>query len=202
MALSAGAGLVALGLVATLASQSVLAVGLTAAHEDTRLYLDELSATQVGVVGTTAQHAAGSDDPTGATRARLGLQLQDVRIHGLCLVATHDVPGVGTVSAVVTAGEPVDGTITREDPITFPRLALDVASLEGDGQDATGLELGQSADTVPGAGVPGEFGVAVDELHLSDLSLSSGVLDLSSARLPGMKVRTVGGAADRKDCTT
>lgn len=201
--ISVGVGLGALGLVAVLASQSVLAVDLTSAHEDTVLYLDGLSGTDVGVVGTTAQHAAGANDASGTERARLGLQLRDVEIYGLCLVAAHDVPGVGRVSAVITAGEPVDGTITQRDPVTFETLSLDVSSLKGRARDVKGLGLGQTASSVPGGGAPGEFGVALDQLQLDDLTLASGALDLSSgARLPGMRVRTVTGTADRKDCTS
>lgn len=194
-------GLVALGAAAVLASQEALALGLTSAHEDTMIHLDGLSGSRVGIVGTTAGHASSTGDATPVDRARLGLQLEDVEINGLCLVATHEVPGVGSVSAVITGGEPVDGTVSGEGPIALDTLALDISSLAGRAHDVEGLTLGQSAGDVPGSGDVGEFGIAVDRIHLEGLDLSSGMLDLSSgARLPDLGVRTVTGTATREDC--
>lgn len=200
---AAVAGTGALVIAAALISQSVLAAGLTAAHEDTRIYLDGLSGTGVGLAATTADHATGPADATPASRARVGLHLQDVRMSGLCLVAAHDVPGLGRTSMVITAGEPVDGQITGEDPVRFDTLTLDVASLTGDAHDVEGLALGRTAQAVPGGmGAVGEFGISVDGIRFDDLALSSGALDLSSgATLPGLAVRTVSGTADRTDCT-
>lgn len=198
---AAAGGLLALVVVAGLASKDVLALGLTSAHKDTMIYIDGLSGNRVGIVGTTAAHASDPNNATPVDRARLGLQLRDVVINGLCLVATHEVPGVGSVSAVITGGEPVDGTVTGTDPVRLDELALDISSLSGRAHDVEGLTLGRSAADVPGAGEAGGFGIAVDRLRLDGLTLTSGALELSSgARLPNLGIRTVAGTATREDC--
>lgn len=194
-------GLIALVFVAGLVSRSALAADLTAAHEDTHVYLDGMSGTEVGAAGTTATHAGGVDDETAVKRARVGLRLHDVEINGLCLVAGHDVTGIGRISAVITAGEPVDGTVTGEDVVKLDALDLDVSALKGDARDLEGLTLGASDPAATG-GAPGAFGVTADSLALDALNLDSGALDLSSgATLPGLQVKTVTGTADRSDCT-
>ncbi|WP_435201242.1 DUF6230 family protein [Janibacter sp. GS2] len=199
--LAGGGGLLAMGLLAALVSHSAFAVGLTAAHEDTRIYMDGLSGSGVGLSATTATHAAEANGAMAVERARVGLQLQDVEVNGLCLVATHDIPGVGTTSAVITAGEAVDGRRSGRDPVRFESLALDLSSIEGQARDVDDLALGQSAQNVPGGGAAGEFGIAARSIAFDELALSSGALDLSSgATLPGLRVRTLAGAADRSDC--
>lgn len=200
--LAGGAGVLALGLSAALVPHSVLAAGLVGSHEDTRVYLDGLEGREIGLAATSADRAAGPNDPTPEARGRIGLKLEDVKANGLCALATHELPLVGQVSTIITAGEPVDGKKTGQDRVLIDVLTLDVEDITGDAQDAKRLELGQSAESVPGEiGATGGLGLSVEEMTFNDLELTAGQLQLSSgADMPRLRIRTVNGPVDRSDC--
>lgn len=204
---SGGLAAVALtGLVAMFlgVSQNVLAVNFTTANTAYKVYTDKVS-------GLNAAGYINTQDLYGATDdavAQLGFKT--ATLNGLCAIAKQTLPVIGEVSLLVTAGEPVDGTLTNPagQAINAQQLYLASDNLSGTGDQIAKLTLGQSADTlmmdnVPFAGTPGAFGLQAQTLNVSNLDADSYGIDLQGQiNLPSLKIRVVPGAKTKADCTS
>lgn len=202
-------GLMAVGLGGLVAmflgvSQNVLAVNFTTANTAYKVYTDKVS-------GLNAAGYINTQDLYGATDdavAQLGFKT--ATLNGLCAIAKQTLPVIGEVSLLVTAGEPVDGTLTNPSgqAIQANQLYLASDNLSGTGDQIAKLTLGQSADTlmmdnVPFAGTPGAFGLQAQTLNVSNLDADSYGIDLQGQiNLPSLKIRVVPGAKTKADCTS
>jgi hypothetical protein len=183
-------------------SQNVLAVNFTTANTTYKVYTDKVS-------GLNAAGYINTQDLYGATDdavAQLGFKT--ATLNGLCAIAKQTLPVLGDVSLLVTAGEPVDGTITNPtgQAINAQQLYLASDNLSGTGDQIAKLTLGQSADTLmmdtlPFAGTPGAFGLQAQTLNVSNLDADSYGIDLQGQiNLPSLKIRVLPGAKTKADC--
>lgn len=194
-------GVGALTMLFSLVSSNVLAVNFTSSNSAYKIYTDR-------VVG---QHAAGfinaqqrQAGPTGV--AQIGFKQAD--LFGMCVIATQDVAGLGTISMVMTGGEPVNGTVT--DPakkISANELYIASNDLKGTGENISRMTLGQSADTLTmdtitsHRGAPGAFGLQAQVLQVANLDSDSYGIDLQgSINIPDLSIRVVPGAASKPAC--
>lgn len=197
-------GVVAVAGLFTMVGSGVLAVNFTASDQAHQIYTDR-------VVG---QYAAGyinaQAQKSGSTAvAQIGFQQAD--LYGFCAIAKQDLGGVlGTVSLVVTGGEPVDGVVT--DPtkkISANKLFLASDSLLGNGENIEQMTLGQSADTLmmgtgnPNPGAAGAFGLQAKLMQIGNLDGRSYGIDLQgNINLPDLKIRMVPGTATKASCVS
>ena len=194
-------GVVALGTMFNLVSSNVLAVNFTSSNQAYKVYTDR-------VVG---QYAAGfinaQQKQNGQTAvAQIGFKQAD--LFGMCVIAQQDLVGLGTVSLVMTGGEPVNGTVT--DPakkINANELYVASNSLKGTGENISRLTLGQSADTltmdniVSHRGAPGAFGLQAQLMQIGNLDADSYGIDLQgSINIPDLNIRVVPGVATKTNC--
>lgn len=202
--LFAGAALTGLAGLFLGVSQNVLAVNFTTANTAYKVYTDKVS-------GLNAAGYINTQDLYGATDdavAQLGFKT--ATLNGLCAIAKQTLPALGDVSLLVTAGEPVDGTITNPtgQAIQAQQLYLASDNLSGTGDQIAKLTLGQSADTlkmdtIPFAGTPGAFGLQAETLNVSNLDADSYGIDLQGQiNLPNLRIRVLPGAKTKADCTS
>ncbi len=202
--LFAGAALTGLAGLFLGVSQNVLAVTFTTANTAYKVYTDKVS-------GLNAAGHINTQDLYGATDdavAQLGFKT--ATLNGLCAIAKQTLPALGDVSLLVTAGEPVDGTITNPtgQAIQAQQLYLASDNLSGTGDQIAKLTLGQSADTlkmdtIPFAGTPGAFGLQAETLNVSNLDADSYGIDLQGQiNLPNLRIRVLPGAKTKADCTS
>lgn len=200
-ALVAGAGLAALGSMFTLVSQSVLAVNFTTASSSYKVYTDEVLG-QHAAAYLNVQDLYGANDDAVAQFGFKSAELQ-----GLCAITKQTMPVIGEVSLMIVAGEPVDGTITRDAAIKANQLYLASDNLTGNGDQIAKMTLGQSADTLtmdslPFSGTPGAFGLQAETMRVSQLDADTYGIDLQGQiNLPNLKIRVVPGAKTKADCT-
>ncbi|MEI4272353.1 DUF6230 family protein [Klenkia sp. LSe6-5] len=197
----AAAGVVALGTMFQMVSADVLAVNFTASDNAYRIYTDRVVGQQAaGYLGAQARSAGD------APAMQFGFQQAD--LYGLCAIATDELPVLGAVSFVLTAGEPVDGAVSdgADGAINTTALRLATDSLSGTGENIARLTLGQSADTLdmggtPFAGPVGGFGLQADVMQIGGLDASSYGIDLQGdVTLPNLSIRVVPGAVDKGTC--
>lgn len=195
-------GIGSLGLLFSLVAGNALAVNFTAANDAHRIFTDRV----VGV------HAAGylnaqSIEAGQVPTTQIGFRTAE--LYGLCAIAEQDLGPLGTVSLVITAGEPVDGIVEAPEGKTIEAewLFMAASSLEGHGENIQKLTLGQSADTVamdgevfPG-GEPGAFGLQAELLQVGQLDAQSYGIDLQGQiNLPDLRIRVLPGSRDQSDC--
>lgn len=200
------AGLVALASMYSLVTANVLAVNFVAGNQSYDLYADR-------IVG---QYAAGflsaQDTQDGADRGVVQVGIKSADIDGICAIASEDLPGpLGTISLLVTAGEPVDGTLTEPagKEISAGELYVAADALSGDGENIQQLTLGQSADTLTMDGIdthrgaPGAFGLQARRLQIRNLGADSYGIELQgSINLPDLRIRLVPGTASKSECAS
>lgn len=200
----AGVGLTGLAGMFLGVSQNVLAVNFTTANTSYKVYTDKVS-------GVNAAGYLNVQDLYGATDdavAQLGFKT--ATLYGLCAIAKQDLPVIGPVSLMISAGEPVDGAITNPagQAIQAQQLYLASDHLTGTGDQIAKLTLGQSADTlkmdtIPFAGTPGAFGLQAETLNVSNLDADSYGIDLQGQiNLPSLKIRVLPGSKTKADCNT
>lgn len=222
-------GLGALIAMFQLVSGSVLAVNFTTADQEFQLYSNYLQGAQAAGFLSTNDAATGED--TGV--AELGIR--SAKLAGLCAIAHEEIPVVGEVTLMIIAGVPVratfangantttdgagnpltydaNGLLTGGNHITASNLFINSRSLNGFGNLISGMNLGQSADTVddtagitwpvgqaqPGAG---EFGLTVDRINVGGLGGETYGINLQGAiTLPNLKIKVVPGRKTQADC--
>lgn len=197
------AGVAALGTMFTMVSNSVLAVNFTSANSSYKVYTDRV----VGQYAAGFMNAQQKQSGTVGV-AQIGFKLAD--LNGMCVIATQDLPVLGTVSLLMTGGEPVNGTVT--DPtkkISANELYIASNSLVGQGENISRMTLGQSADTLSmdtittHRGTPGAFGLQAQVLQMANLDADSYGIDLQgSITLPDLKIRVVPGTATKTSCAS
>lgn len=224
-------GLAALIAMFQLVSSSALAVNFTTADQEFKLYSNYLQGAQA------AGFLATNDASTGQDNGVAELGIRSAKLAGLCAIAHETVPVVGEVSLMILAGVPVkgsfangsntttdgagnaltfdaDGLLTGGNHITASNLFVNSRSLNGFGNLISGMNLGQSADTVdekagiawPGGQAqpdPGDFGLTVDRLNVGGLGGDTYGINLQGAiTLPNLKIKVVPGRKTQADCPT
>lgn len=188
----------------TAVSQNVLAVNFMTSSASYKVYTDKVS-------GLNAAGYINVQDLYGSTdKAVAQLGFKTATLNGLCAIAKQNLPVLGDVSLLVTAGEPVDGTLTNPtgQAIQAQQLYLASDNLSGTGDQIAKLTLGQSADTlamdtIPFTGTPGAFGLQAETLNVSNLDADSYGIDLKGQiNLPNLKIRVLTGAKTKADCTS
>lgn len=202
LAMAAG-GLVALGSMFGLVSTSVLAVNFPAHTEAVNLYTDRIEGRYVG------GFLDGQETYASEPRAAVEIGLNRAQLDGLCLIVTKGIPALGRISAVVTAGENVDGDLAGDQQqAKVQSIYLSAQRLQGDAQNVEKVVLGQSADTVtlgtnlghPG-GKPGAFGLGIENFTLTGLEGTAYAANLTgSVELPFFDISLVDGQAGQEDC--
>ena len=197
------AGVAALGTMFTLVSSNVMAVNFASSNNAYKIYTDR-------VIG---QYAAGflnaQPKQNGSTPvAQIGFKQAD--LFGMCVIAQQDIVGIGTISMVMTGGEPVNGTVS--DPakkISANELYIASNSLKGSGENISRMTLGQSADTLAmdtitsHRGAPGAFGLQAQLMQIGNLDADSYGIDLQgSINLPDLNIRVIPGVATKTSCTS
>lgn len=224
-------GLAALVAMFQLVSSNVLAVNFTTANQEFQLYSNYLQGAQA------AGFLATNDTSTGEDNGVAELGIRSAKLAGLCAIAHEDVPVVGEVTLMIIAGVPVKGTfanganttadgagnpltydanglLTGGNHITASNLFINSRSLNGFGNLISGMNLGQSADTVDTtAGItwpagqaqpdPGDFGLTVDRINVGGLGGDTYGINLQGAiTLPNLKIKVIKGHKTQADCPT
>ncbi|QSR28163.1 hypothetical protein CFH99_21305 [Nocardioides aromaticivorans] len=222
-------GLAALIGMFQLVSSSVLAVNFTTSDQEFQLYSNYLQGAQAAGFLSTNDSSTGEDNGV----AELGIR--SAKLAGLCAIAHEDVPVVGEVTLMILAGVPVrssftngantttdgagnaltydaNGLLTGGNHITASNLFLNSRSLNGFGNLISGMNLGQSADTVDDtAGIAwpngqaqpaaGDFGLTVDRINIGGLGGDTYGINLQGAiTLPNLKIKVIKGHKTQADC--
>lgn len=214
-----------------LVSSDVLAVNFTTANQEFQLYSNYLQGEQAAGFLATNDTATGTDN--GVTE----LGIRSAKLAGLCAIAHENVPVLGEVTLMIIAGVPVKsafsngsntttdgagapltfdefGQLTGGNHITASNLFVNSRSLSGFGNKISGMNLGQSADTVDttagitwpaGQGQPdaGDFGLTVDRINVGGLGGDTYGINLQGAiTLPNLKIKVIPGHKTQTDCPT
>lgn len=198
-----GAGLGAVAAMFVLVSQSVLAVNFTTSDTAYRIYTDRVS-------GHYAASYINEQTTNAGKKAVVQFGFKAASLNGFCAITKQDLPALGTVSVVITAGEPVDGTTTAPAGKTIEANWLYLASdsLTGNGDQIAKMNLGQSADTLMTdttafPGTPGGFGLQAEVMNISKLDAASYGIGLDGQiSLPDLKIRVLPGARGYADCAS
>lgn len=189
------AGLAALGGLIGMTHQNVLAVDFPTATSNYRVYSDQLQGSSVAAY---AGEQAVSD---GSTEGTVHMAVASAKLSGLCIIAAQDLPTLGTVSVVLTAGEPVDGKPSNAPPITLDQLEVAAERVTGEGSGFDELQLGRAAETLRAGdqawrGTPGTGGIQARNLTLTAKQIQAAGLRVGSPLdLPGLRTTTVLGDA-------
>ncbi|MBO0843233.1 MAG: hypothetical protein J2O46_08610, partial [Nocardioides sp.] len=226
----AAAGFAALIGMFTLVSQQALAVNFTTANNSFKLYSNYLQGeSAAGFLSPTTQQ-----DGTQDGVAELGIKT--AKLSGLCAIAQQDLGGpLGNVSLMITAGDPVpdtfagtgvptgvttaaDGTLSGDsltNSISATSLYVNTNSLGGYGNMISGLNLGQSSETVANsAGIDwpssqggttpgsGNFGLYANRLNVGGLGGQTyGINLVGQITLPKLQIKVVPGSKTQADCS-
>ncbi|MFC7505025.1 DUF6230 family protein [Nocardioides sp. CPCC 206347] len=224
-------GLCALVSMFQLVSNDVMAVNFTTANQEFQLYSNYLQGEQAAGFLSTNNTSTGEDN--GVTE----LGIRSAKLAGLCAIAHEDVPVLGEVTLMIIAGVPVkssfvngantttdgagaplafdaNGQLVGGNHITASNLFVNSRSLSGFGNKISGMNLGQSADTVDttaaiewpngqGQPDPGDFGLTVDKLNVGGLGGDTYGINLQGAiTLPNLKIKVIKGHKTQADCPT
>lgn len=224
-------GLTALTGMFQLVSSSALAVNFSTSDKDFKLYSNYLQGAQAA--GFLSTQTTGSGLKNGSSE----LGIRSAKLAGLCAIAYETLPAVGDVSLMVIAGVPVKssfntGANTTTDgagnPLTFDanglltggnhieasNLFVNTKTMNGFGNKISGLNLGQSGDTVAAtAGITwptgqtapavGGFGLSADRLNIGGLGGDTAGINLQGAiTLPNLKIKVLPGKKTQADCPT
>ena len=221
-------------------SQNALAVNFTTGNSKFKLYSNYLDAEHAAgyLAPTSRQGSTDCDSNVADVQAQCGvteLGIHEAKLAGLCGIATESIPLVGNYSLMITAGDDVPDsytgsaipTGTTTDPttgkltngslsnaISATNLYLNSDALSGYGNKISGLNLGQSAETVgDSAGLAfegnanqlpkaGAFGLYARQLNVAGLNGNSYGLNLKgNITLPDLNIRVVPGAKTQTDCS-
>lgn len=221
-------GLIGLGAMFGAVSRNALAVNFTTSNDGFVLYSNYLQGESAAAF--LAQNS--SQDGAGAGVAEFGIVT--AKLAGLCAIAAQDVPVLGTVSLMIIAGEPVQGSFSGtavpegvtldangalsgaslDSAIKASNLFVNAKALGGYGNQISGLNLGQSADTVgPLAGLtwptgqteptPGAFGLYANRLNIAGLDTQTHGVNLQGQiTLPKLQLKVFLGTKTQADCPT
>ena len=221
-------------------SQNALAVNFTTGNSKFKLYSNYLDAEHAAgyLAPTSRQGSTDCDADVADVQAQCGvteLGIYQAKLAGLCGIATENIPLVGNYSLMITAGDDVPDsyngssipTGTTTDPttgklvngslsnaISATNLYLNSDALSGYGNKISGMNLGQSAETVgDSAGLTfegnanqmpkaGAFGLYARQLNVAGLNGNSYGLNLKgNITLPKLSLRVVPGAKTQADCS-
>jgi hypothetical protein len=232
-----GFGFAALAAMFTAVSQDVMAVNFTTTDQNFKLYSNYLQGESAA--GFLAQNK-GNSGSSQVGVAELGIKT--AKLSGLCAIATDTIPILGQkYSLLIIAGDTVQGTAfngtsvpagvsvdangllsgtSLANAISASNLFVNTTGLAGFGNKISGLNLGQSADTVAAsagfqsAGQPagqwpsgqnppqaGNFGLVADHLNVAGLTGDTYGINLQGQiTLPNLKMKVVPGAQTQAVC--
>lgn len=227
-----GVGLAALAGMFQLVSSNVLAVNFTTGNNTFAVYSNYLD----------AYKAEGFLDPSnkqnGTNVGVADIGINQAKLAGLCAIAQESIGPLGTYSLIIRAGlggsgqtipdtysgtgiptgvtpNATDGTLPAGTGglITANSLYLNSNALNGYGNLISGLNLGQSADSVAAsagltlpsgqtAPTAGNFGLYAQQLNVAGLNGTSYGLNLAGQiTLPQLNIQVVAGAKTQADCS-
>ncbi|WP_265444673.1 DUF6230 family protein [Flexivirga meconopsidis] len=194
-------GFAVLASMLVMTSRGVLALTFATSSQNFRVYSDSLS-------GSSLAAYAGPQQTSAGVKGTEQLVVQDVQLHGLCIISTADLPVLGKASMIVTAGEPVDGTTDPAfAPIRTASALVSATSINGDGRGVSSLAVGQSAETLttgsgPWRGTPGALGIQLDTATIDRTDLDAAGLQIDG-QLPlnRLGIKTALGAAEKGSCS-
>ncbi len=227
---AAALGLGVLTLLLSMVYQSTLAVNFTTGNNKMEIYSNYLDAAQA------AGYLAPTSQQDNTEEGGLQLGIKTAKLAGFCAIAKENILGL-PYSLLITAGQTIPdsytglvanpGGVTTDatngkltgasltEAITANNLFLDSTGINGFGNLISGMNLGQSADTVAASsGLPwpaggqadtaptaGSFGLYANQLNVAGLGGQSYGLNLAGdITLPKLKISVVPGSKTQTDC--
>lgn len=194
-------GVAVLASMFSMVSHNALAVNFSSSETSYKVFTDK-------VAGGYAAGYLNEQNTSAGKKAVAQLGFKTATLNGLCAIATQSLPTLGTVSVMIVAGEPVNGTVTGPADQTIQAAWLYLASnqLTGNGDQISKMNLGQSADTLmtdqtafPGAA--GGFGLQAEVMNISNLNTDSYGIGLEGQiNLPNLRIRVLPGTKTYADC--
>lgn len=221
-------GLLGLGAMFGAVSRNALAVNFTTGNDGFVLYSNYLQGE------SAAAFLAENTSQDGAAAGVAEFGIVTAKLAGLCAIAPQEMPVIGPVSLMIIAGEPVQGSFSGTavpagvtlDPdgglsgasldgaIRASNLFVNADALSGYGNQISGLNLGQSADTVgSSAGLTwptgqtsptaGAFGLYANRLNVAGLNTQTHGVNLQGQiNLPKLQLKVFLGTKTQADCPT
>ena len=227
-----GVGLGLLAAMFQLVSANVLAVNFTTGNNTFAVYSNYLDAYKAeGFLDASTKQ-------NGSNLGVADIGINQAKLAGLCAIAQESIGPLGTYSLIIRAGlggggqtipdsytgtsipagvtpNATDGTLPAGTGglITANSLYLNSNALNGYGNLISGLNLGQSAETVASsagltlpngqtAPTAGNFGLYAQQLNVAGLNGSSYGLNLAGQiTLPQLNIQVVAGAKTQADCS-
>ncbi|CAN5147008.1 MAG: DUF6230 family protein [Nocardioides sp.] len=221
------AGGAALVMLFQMIAAQILAVNFTTSNTQMKLYSNYLDSQMA------ALYLAPTSKQNGNQTGVAELGIKTAKLAGLCVIKQEDIGVLGTYSFVITAGDDIADSyasdasalnglnLTAAGALTGSSLAgaisannlyINATDLRGYGNKISGLNLGQSADTVaasagvtwPGGQLPtaGNFGLFAQQLNMAGLGGDTYGLNLAGdITLPKLNLRVVPGAKTQQDCS-
>lgn len=220
-------GVLVLGGMFQMVSANVLAVNFTTSVDGFDVYSNYLDAAQAaGYLAPTSKYG-----PTEQGVLEVGIKT--AKLDGLCAIVNETLPaplnniwalkvsggnvipdtytGTGVPAGITLDGNGKLSGGTLTNAVTADNLYLNASKLEGYGNLISGMNLGQSAETVAAsAGLPafqgqqpqaGKFGLYVDQLNVAGLVGKSYGLNLAgSINLPKLKIEVVSAQQGQAAC--
>lgn len=224
----AGTGFAATAVMLGMVSANIMAVNFTTSDSEFNLYSNYLDAEQAAVFLAPSTKASGSQ------QGLADLGIKEAKLAGLCIIQREQILGT-TWSFVLTAGDAVPDSYTQAEvpagvsvnpttgkltgaseanAVSANNLYINSDTITGYGNKISGLNLGQSADTVgASAGITwpttgqtqpqaGNFGLYAQQLNVAALGGESFGLNLQGAiTLPKLNIRMQQGAKTQADCS-
>lgn len=223
----AAAGFGILGFLLSMVYQSVLAVNFTTGNSEMEIYSNYLDAAQAQA------YLAPTSKANNAEVGSLQLGIKTGKLAGFCAIAKQSILTL-PYSLVITAGQTIPdsfsgaaipsgvttsattGVLTGTsltEAITANNLFLDSTGINGYGNLISGMNLGQSADTLAASSglnwpanqdtmpTAGNFGLYANQLNVAGLGGTSYGLNLEgNITLPKLKIAVVSGNKSQADC--
>lgn len=204
----------------------ILAVNFTTGNSQMSIYSNYLDAQKAGAYLAASSKQNGSQVGVGE------LGILSAKLAGLCVIKQESIASV-PYSFMITAGDSIpdsydntavsslvstntNGTLSGASStgaITAQNLFINTTALSGFGNKISGLNLGQSADTLAAStGVPwptggngpvvGNFGLYADQLNVSGLGGDGYGMNLAgNITLPKLSLKVVPGSKTQADCS-
>ncbi len=224
----ATAGLGATAVMLGMVSANILAVNFTTSNTEFKLYSNYLDAEEA------AAFLAPSTKAGGTQQGLADLGIKTAKLSGLCIIQQETILGAPW-SFVLTAGDAVPDSYTQAEvpagvtvdansgkltgasatnAVSANNLYINSDTITGYGNRISGLNLGQSANTVgASAGITwpttgqtqpsaGNFGLYAQQLNVAGLGGESFGLNLQGAiTLPKLSIKMQPGAKTQTDCS-
>ena len=171
---------VAAGALTVAMANGAIAASFAVSGQTFKLTASQIDGTGFVQYGTVDHHADNSKFPAAVSA------FATAHITNLCQSVVTSIPGLGTVTLVITAG--AKGT-----PVDASNLIIDMQQLNAGTATFTNLNIGQDASTLGGSatgavGTPGAFGQQADSAVLSNVQQVANSTNAGSFSLHDMSL--------------